>query len=201
MIEGFKVLSGRLNALECAEMLACVEAVLSDAPYYQPTMPRTGKPLSVQMSNCGSLGWVADKAGGYRYQQIHPVTGRFWPPLPSPLLAIWQELADYAHPPEACLINYYAPGARMGSHRDLDEDDFTAPVVSISLGDDAVFHIGGLKRTDPKTRMTLHSGDVVVMGGQARLAYHGIDRILGGSSSLLSQGGRINLTLRRVNLP
>ena len=161
-------------------------------------MPRTGKPFSVRMTNCGPLGWVSDKAGGYRYQATHPATGCAWPPLPERLLRLWEDVAGFTRPPEACLINYYAGSAKMGSHRDEDEEDRAAPVVSISLGDDATFHVGGLKRNDPKQRMLLRSGDVVVLGGASRLAYHGIDRIHAGTSSLLAEGGRFNLTLRRV---
>lgn len=179
-------------------MLADLRLVMAAAPLYSPAMPRTGKLLSVLMTNCGSLGWLTDKVGGYRYQDFHPVTGRPWPPIPAALLKLWDELADFDAPPEACLVNYYAGTARLGSHRDADEEEMAAPVVSVSLGDDAVFHVGGLRRTDPKARLTLRSGDVVVLGAEARLAYHGIDRILPGTSDLLPEGGRINLTLRRV---
>jgi alkylated DNA repair protein (DNA oxidative demethylase) len=161
-------------------------------------MPRTGKPFSVRMTNCGPLGWVSDKLGGYRYQACHPVTGRQWPAMPKMLLEVWAEVAGYPASPEACLVNLYQAGAKMGSHRDQDEDDIAAPVVSISLGDDATFHIGGLQRSCPKRRLTLKSGDVVVLGGAARMAFHGIDRIHSGTSSLLPEGGRLNLTLRRV---
>ena len=161
-------------------------------------MPRSGKAFSVRMTNCGPLGWVSDKSGGYRYQATHPTTGRPWPELPRGLLTLWDEVTGLTRPPEACLINYYAPGAKMGSHRDEDEADRAAPVVSISLGDDATFHIGGLERGDAKRRLLLKSGDVVVLGGAARLAYHGIDRIHLRTSDLLEEGGRFNLTLRRV---
>ena len=200
MIEGFRYLPGCLNARRCRALLAEIRQLLVDAPLFQPVMPRTGKPLSVKMSNCGALGWVSDKAG-YRYQAVHPVTGAAWPAMPQQLLALWQEVAAYPAPPEACLINYYAEASKMGSHRDVDEQDFAAPVVSISLGDDAVFHIGGLMRADARTRLTLQSGDVVVLGGASRRAYHGIDRVFNGTSDLLAEGGRYNLTLRRVSLP
>ncbi len=113
-------------------------------------MPRTGRPFSVRMTNCGPLGWVSDKAGGYRYQAEHPLTGQPWPPMPKLLLELWEGVAGYPLQPEACLINYYAAGARMGSHRDEDEEDRLAPVVSISLGDDATFHIGGLRADRPQ---------------------------------------------------
>ncbi len=198
---GFRYLPAHLGAPRQAALLAEIRAVIAAAPLFTPTMPRTGKPFSVRMTNCGPLGWVSDKTGGYRYQPTHPSTGRAWPEMPAMLLEIWKEAAAYPASPEACLINYYGRGAKMGSHRDEDEDDAVAPVVSISLGDDATFHIGGLERSEPKRRLVLHSGDVVVLGGAARLAYHGVDRIHPGTSSLLPQGGRLNLTLRRVTLP
>lgn len=199
--EGFRLIRNALTEDEQIQLLRLVEKVVDEAPFFQPTMPRTGRPLSVRMSNTGSLGWVSDKAGGYRYQKLHPVTGRPWPAIPAMLLQLWALHADYAAPPEACLINHYEPGAKMGSHQDRDEQDFAAPVVSVSLGDDAMFHVGGSKRTDAKERMRLHSGDVVVLGGPSRLAHHGIDRVYAGTSRLIPGGGRINLTLRRVTRP
>jgi DNA oxidative demethylase len=195
---GWRHLAGCLSAEQQAKLLADIRAVISSAPLFTPAMPRTGKPFSVRMTNCGALGWVSDAAGGYRYQATHPVTGEPWPAMPTALVKLWDRVTGYAARPEACLINYYAPSARMGSHRDEDEADRAAPVVSISLGDDATFHVGGLRRGDPKQRLVLRSGDVFVLGGAARLAYHGIDRIHAGTSSLLAEGGRFNLTLRRV---
>jgi alkylated DNA repair protein (DNA oxidative demethylase) len=150
------------------------------------------------MSNCGPLGWVSDKERGYRYQATHVATGRPWPPMPQKLLELWRDHAAFEGPPEACLINHYPAGAKMGSHRDKDEDEPRAPVLSVSLGDDAIFHVGGNKRGDPKVRVTLRSGDVCLLGGPSRFAFHGIDRILPGTSDLVPGGGRINLTLRRV---
>jgi DNA oxidative demethylase len=173
-----------------------LEAVVG-APLFTPVMPRTGRPFSVRMTNFGPLGWVSDRTG-YRYQASHPVTGRSWPPIPETLLDLWSRLAAYPHPPEACLVNVYRPGARMGLHRDADEEDFAAPVLSVSLGDTAVFRIGGTARTDPTASFDLASGDVLVMGGASRLAHHGVDRIKAGTSTLLAEPGRINLTLRRV---
>ncbi len=196
--DGFRHLTGFLGPREQAELLAEIRSILAAAPLYVPTMPRTGKPFSVRMSNCGPLGWVSDKGGGYRYQAEHPGNRRPWPAMPAMLLGLWREVAGYPFPPEACLINYYAAGAKMGPHRDEDEQDTLAPVVSVSLGDDATFHIGGLARTDPKQRLLLRSGHVVVLGGGARMAYHGVDRIHPGTSNLLPEGGRLNLTLRRV---
>jgi alkylated DNA repair protein (DNA oxidative demethylase) len=196
--QGFRHLRGYLSRAQQIDLLEAVRAVIAEAPLYVPTMPRSGRPLSVQMTNCGSLGWVTDKDGGYRYQPTHPVTGKAWPPIPTGILGLWTELAAYPAPPQACLINFYTPTAKLGSHRDEDEREFAAPVLSVSLGDDAMFHIGGLRRGDPKMRLLLRSGDVVVLGGDARLAYHGVDRVLAGSGDLLPEPGRINLTLRRV---
>jgi len=188
-----------LSSADQRSLLLEVRAVIAHAPLYRPTMPRTGKPFSVAMTNCGRLGWVSDRDGGYRYQKIHPETGEPWPAMPAAILDIWRALSDHSAPPEACLINYYRPGARLGLHRDEDEMDFSAPVVSISLGADARFRLGGLRRRDPSKTITLSSGDVLVLEGATRLAYHGIDRILDGGNELLSEGGRFNLTLRRVN--
>ena len=185
-------------------LLAAVSGILQGAPPFQPVMPRTGKPFSVVMSNCGPLGWVSDRAG-YRYQPCHLQSGAPWPPMPGPLVDLWRNVSGAAVEPEACLINFYAAGAKMGTHQDRDEADLDCPVVSVSLGDDAVFHIGGTTRAAPKKQITLHSGDVLVMGGTSRLAFHGIDRLRPGTSNLdlgaLHPGcRRINLTLRRVTL-
>lgn len=171
--------------------------IIAAAPLFQPRMPRTGKPFSVRMSNCGPLGWVSDEAG-YRYQPAHPQTGAPWPPMPVRLLEAWAELAPDAPPPEACLINIYDAAARMGLHQDRDEAEFSAPVVSLSLGDTALFRVGGVTRSAPTRSFRLASGDAMTLGGPARLAFHGVDRIQAGSSTLLEGGGRINLTLRRV---
>jgi DNA oxidative demethylase len=199
--QGFSYMSGYLDEERQLRLLAAVRAVVAHSPLYTPTMPRTGKPMSVRMTNCGTLGWLTDREGGYRYQPTHPATGQAWAPIPEDLMRLWRELVDYAAPPEACLINYYSGSSRLGSHKDADETDLSAPVLSVSLGDDAQFHVGGMRRGDPKERLVLRSGDVVVLGGAARLAYHGIDRVHPGTSDLLAEGGRFNLTLRRVNRP
>lgn len=188
------------HALDRAKQVALVETlreVLKAAPLFQPVMPRTGKPLSVRMSNCGSLGWVADKAG-YRYQPLHPVTGEPWPAIPEALKQFWQAVVPDAPDPEACLINWYEPDAKMGLHQDRDEETFDAPVVSLSLGDDALFKLGGTQRGGKTQSIRLTSGDVLVLGGESRLAFHGVSRIYPGTSTLLDTPGRINLTLRRV---
>ncbi len=155
-----------------------------------------GRPFSVRMSNLGPLGWVSDRSG-YRYQALHPGTGRPWPAIPQPLLDLWGELTGWPAPPDACLVNLYDPGARMGLHQDRDEADLTAPVLSVSLGDTAVFRVAPAQG-GPSRAVRLASGDVCMLSGPARLARHGIDRVLGGSSALLPSGGRMNLTLRRA---
>ena len=175
-----------------------IVAVLREAPLFRPRMPRTGKPFSVEMSNCGPLGWVSDEAG-YRYQPVHPETGRPWPTMPARLREAFAAIAPAAPAPEACLINYYGEGARMGLHQDRDEEELSAPVVSLSLGDAALFRVGGLERNAATRSFRLASGDAMSLTGGGRLAFHGVDRIIAGSSTLIPQGGRINLTLRRVN--
>jgi len=199
-LPGFRLVPGYLDRPAQAALLAALRAVFASAPIYTPRMPRSGKPLSVRMTNCGPLGWVTDEAG-YRYQPLHPETGQPWPPMPDIVIDAWKALADYPIPPESCLINYYGPAAKMGLHQDRDEADFAAPVVSLSLGDSCLFRIGGLRRGDPSRTLRLASGDAVVLAGEARLAFHGVDRIVPGTSTLLPEGGRINLTLRRVTVP
>lgn len=196
---GIRHLPGYLDRVAQETLLDAVRAVVAEAPLFTPAMPRTGKEMSVRMTNCGPLGWVTDKVRGYRYQPTHPVTGRVWPPIPDQLLAIWRQVAASPLEPEACLVNYYDPQARMGLHQDRDEREFSAPVVSISLGDDCLFRVGGPRREDSTLSFRLSSGDVVVIGGESRLAFHGVDRIYPGTSVLLKREGRINLTLRRVN--
>ena len=175
-----------------------IRQIVVQAPLYTPIMPRTGKPMSVRMTNCGSLGWVTDKERGYRYQKMHPVSGDPWPAIPDTLLSLWSELANYEHEPEACLINFYEATAKMGLHQDRDEENFDAPVVSISLGDSCLFRISNETRGGPSQSLKLHSGDVIILSGKGRLAFHGVDRIYPDTSTLLKNSGRINLTLRRV---
>lgn len=186
-----------------AEQQALIDAVregVKHAPFYQPTMPRTGTPLTVVMSNFGPLGWVTDKEKGYRYEPSHPKTGGPWPEIPDTLLKLWDAVGDYPAPPEACLINWYhKEKTSMGLHVDMDELDTNAPVVSVSLGDPAMFRIGGTTRGGQTAGIKLFSGDVVVLGGEARRCYHGVSKIFYGESALVPKGGRINLTMRRVN--
>ena len=197
---GIQLRIGYLDRPAQEDLLAAIRRAVADAPLFVPRMPRTGKPFSVRMTNCGRLGWLSDKDGGYRYEPRHPETGKPWPAIPPMLLALWDDVGGGA-PPDACLINYYSPGAKMGLHQDRDEEDFSAPIVSVSLGDTGVFRVGGATRKGPTQRLELASGDVLLMGGAARLAYHGIDRILAGSNDLLPEGGRINITMRRVCRP
>jgi alkylated DNA repair protein (DNA oxidative demethylase) len=196
---GITLTSGYLDRAAQEALLGAVRDVIAAAPLYTPRMPRSGKPMSVKMTNCGSLGWVTDEARGYRYQATHPETGAPWPPIPAGIMRAWRELANYQGEPQACLINYYAADARLGLHQDKDEQDLAAPVVSLSLGDTSLFRVGGCKRNDPTRSIRLASGDAVVLGGAGRLAFHGVDRILPDTSTLLPEGGRINLTLRRVS--
>lgn len=194
-------ISEKLDEGAQAALLREIRTAIRRAPLFIPTMPRSGRPMSVRMTNAGSLGWVTDKTRGYRYQAMHPATGAPWPKIPQILNDLWEELADYPHAPQACLINYYTGAAKMGLHQDRDEEDFAAPVLSVSLGDTGIFRVGGTTRKGPTQEFELKSGDVFVLGGEARLAYHGIDRVLPGSSDLLDEGGRFNLTLRRVTRP
>jgi DNA oxidative demethylase len=191
----------RLDRRAQVALLAAIREVIAEAPLFTPAMPRSGHFMSVRMTNCGPLGWVTDKERGYRYQLTHPKTGKSWPPIPQMLLDLWDDVTDYPVPPEACLVNYYAGSAKMGLHQDKDEEDFAAPVLSVSLGDTGLFRVGGRSRKDQTKTYELRSGDVVVLGGADRLAYHGIDRIIAGTSDLLPESGRFNLTLRRVTKP
>lgn len=189
------------SADEQASLIEAVKAGVMQAPFFQPTMPRTGNPLSVVMSNFGPLGWVTDKDGGYRYEPYHPKTGNPWPDLPPLLQTLWEDVSDWSMPPEACLINWYREGSKMGLHVDQDEYEMNAPVVSVSLGDPATFRIGGTKRGGKTESLKLYSGDVVVLAGEARRCYHGVSRIDYGQSALVPRGGRINLTMRFVGAP
>lgn len=195
--KGVRHIPGHLDRTEQQALLDDIRDVVRQAPLYRPEMPRSGKPLSVRMTNCGELGWLTDK-NGYRYQDRHPVTGSPWPPIPARLIKLWEDLTGDAALPQACLVNFYDTSARMGLHQDRDESDFSAPVLSVSLGDACLFRIGGTERGQPTRSFRLESGDIVILGGESRLAFHGVDRIYPDSSTLLKDGGRINLTLRRV---
>ena len=191
---GFILYPGYLDRAAQEALVADLRAILARAPLFRPRTRRG--PMSVRMSAAGDFGWVSD-ARGYRYEAQHP-DGAPWPPIPARVLDIWRDVAACARAPECCLINWYQDSARMGLHQDVDEADFDCPVVSVSLGDDALFRMGGLERRGPTTSVWLASGDVVVLGGRARRAFHGIDKLRPGTSTLFGNGGRLNLTLRVV---
>ncbi|WP_338052080.1 alpha-ketoglutarate-dependent dioxygenase AlkB family protein [Roseicyclus persicicus] len=195
-VGGVAVWAGWLSPAAQAQMVADVRAVAAAAPFFTPETPR-GQKMSVRMTAAGDYGWVSDRRG-YRYERRHP-SGVAWPPIPGSVLAVWRALSGVDRAPQCCLVNWYGEGAKMGLHQDRDEADLAMPVVSISLGDDALFRVGGTVRGGPTRSVWLRSGDVAVLGGAARLAYHGIDRVRPGSSTLLPRGGRINLTLRVVD--
>ena len=194
-IRGFRVLKHCLGQSDQQALVAALRPVISAAPLFSPQTPY-GRPMSVRMTSAGRVGWYSDR-GGYRYADRHP-NGGAWPDIPGVVLDIWDHVTGLGRRPECCLINFYGRDARMALHRDRDEADFSWPVVSISLGDDGLFRIGNQTRGGKTESIWLNSGDVVVMGGAARLTYHGVDRIRFGSSGLLARGGRINLTLRVV---
>lgn len=194
-LRGVSVWQGLLGVAAQAALVEDLRAVIALAPLFSPVTP-SGKPMSVRMTSAGRFGWVSDRRG-YRYSDKHP-RGTDWPPIPESVLTIWQTVAPDARAPECCLVNFYSPEARMGLHQDRDEADFSQPVVSISLGDQGLFRIGNVEKGGSTESLWLSSGDVLVMGGPARLVHHGVDRIRPGSSTLLPKGGRINLTLRVV---
>lgn len=195
-VRNFLVHKGLLDAAAQRGMLDSIRSIVKQAPFFRPVTPG-GRKMSVRMTAAGKYGWLSD-ADGYRYAEKHP-DGMEWPPIPDDILALWADLTGLERQPECCLINYYAADAKMGLHQDRDEADFSWPVMSISLGDEGLFRMGGQKRGEKTESLWLQSGDVVIMGGQARLNYHGIDRIRAGSSTLLPKGGRINITLRVVD--
>lgn len=195
-LNGCFVHKGYLDRDAQKQLVADIRKVVEKAPLNSPITP-WGKPMSVGMSAAGKYGWFTDRKG-YRYIDAQP-SGAPWPLIPLSVLALWERLVSTERLPDCCLINYYKEKAKMGLHQDKDEANFDWPVLSISLGDTALFRVGGLDRKDPTKSVLLESGDVAILGGEARLAFHGIDRIKFGSSTLLKQGGRINLTLRVVD--
>ena len=201
--DGFHYLPGYLDGAAQRLLLSDVEKLLELAPLFEQRMPRTGAPLSVRMSNAGEYGWVTDRERGYRYQRTHPITAERWPAIPERLLRIWSDTTLERELPNLRLINFYDRHAKLGLHQDKGES-LEAPVVSVSLGDDATFLAGGAKRGEPVRRLELRSGDIVWFGGPSRLIYHGIEGIEPGTSDLLKQSaalkaGRVNLTLRRTS--
>ncbi len=198
---GTHLVPGYLERSQQQEILHEIREVIRIAPLFRPAMPNTGRALSVRMSSCGELGWVSDKQGGYRYQHNHPVTALAWPDMPQSLINIWQELSSCPCLPQSCLINFYDRVAKMGLHQDKDEEYFDAPIISLSLGDTCLFRVGSKSRGGRTTSFKLQSGDALILAGASRLAFHGVDRIYPDTSTLLKNGGRINLTLRRVTRP
>lgn len=194
-INGFAIHPGYIGRAAQVALVADLRRVVQAAPLIAPVTPG-GRRMSVRMTSAGRVGWISDRQG-YCYAPRHPM-GMAWPPIPPSVLALWHRVTGRDREPDCCLVNWYGEGARMGLHQDRDEGDFGWPVMSVSLGDSALFRMGGADRTDPTRSHWLDSGDVVVMGGAARLAWHGVDRLRFGSSRLLPQGGRINLTLRVV---
>ncbi|TRD22639.1 alpha-ketoglutarate-dependent dioxygenase AlkB family protein [Palleronia caenipelagi] len=192
-IRGVRILIGALDQQAQAALVEDLRQVAAVAPFFQPETRRGGK-LSVRMTSAGSVGWVSDRRG-YRYDPRHPGGGE-WPAIPTRLLDLWVEHARSEVLPDTCLVNYYGEDARMGLHQDRDEADLTQPVLSVSLGDYALFRIGNVERGGPTESLWLRSGDIAILEGPARLIHHGIDKIRFGSSGLLSRGGRINCTLR-----
>jgi len=194
-IRGFELFKTHLNRVKQKAVLDDLRDVIRATPLFSPMTPY-GKPMSVRMTSAGKFGWFSDNKG-YRYAALHP-NGTSWPAIPPSVLAIWTAVTGLKRLPDCCLINYYEANARMGMHQDRDEADFRWPVVSISLGDDGLFRIGNTTRGGKTESLWLQSGDVMVMGGEARLTYHGLDRIKPGTSTLMPKGGRVNLTLRVV---
>lgn len=195
-LRGFQIYKGYLSVPAQKSLVEDLRAVTAAAPLFSP-VTRSGKPMSVQMTSAGKYGWYTDRRG-YRYEPKHP-SGVDWPPIPDAVLSLWHDVTGLERAPDCCLVNFYRDKARMGLHQDKDEADFGWPVVSVSLGDDGLFRMGNEERGGNTESVWLQSGDVVVMGGEARLKHHGIDRIRPGSSTLLKDGGRLNLTLRVVD--
>jgi DNA oxidative demethylase len=196
--DGAVLLRGLAKPVEI-ELLEALREIVEQAPFRHMATPG-GHQMSVAMTNCGSLGWVTDRAG-YRYDPNDPQSGKPWPAMPASFRELARAAADRAgfggFAPDACLVNCYQPGARMSLHQDKDENDFTAPIVSVSLGLPATFLFGGLKRSDKPRRFRLEHGDVIVWGGPARLAFHGVAPLADGEHSLLGRR-RINLTFRKA---
>jgi len=193
---GFRLIPQALDTNAQGRLVALAMAAGQVAPFHSPMTP-FGRPMSVGQTSFGPLGWVSD-ASGYRYEPAHPLTGAAWPAMPPELTDLWARFARCETAPDSCLINLYRDGARMGLHVDADEADDAVPVLSISLGDTAIFRMGGVKRGDPTRTVRLASGDICVLEGPGRRAYHGVDRVIPGSSRLIEGGGRLNLTLRRA---
>jgi alkylated DNA repair protein (DNA oxidative demethylase) len=192
-VNGINIWKSLLSRTEQEQIVNDLRDVARTAPFQQYETGR-GQKMSVRMTGAGELAWVSDRRG-YRYEPTQ-ATGESWPEIPASVLSVWAAVSDVAREPDSCLVNFYGEGTRMGLHQDRDEAELKWPVVSISLGDEALFRVGQVERGGPTQSIWLASGDVAVLAGEARLVHHGIDRIKFGSSSLLPDGGRINVTLR-----
>ncbi len=199
--KGFFLLKSRLTKVVQQEVLVAARTVVKQAPLFRPMMP-TGQSFNYSMTNCGDLGWVADRHG-YRYQELHPETFRAFPAMPQVIQDLAITLAkttgnDNFHP-QSCLINLYSKGEKLGLHQDNTEENLTAPIISISLGDSGIFVLGGKHRNDETRQYIVQSGDVIVMGGESRNFFHAFKGTVPNTSNLLKNGGRLNLTIRQVN--
>ena len=198
MAEGAVLLRGFAKPAE-SELIAALREITTQAPFRRMFTP-AGHQMSVAMTNCGTAGWLTDRSG-YRYDGIDPESGKAWPAMPDSFRELAQRAAAEGgfdgFAPDACLINRYEPGARMSLHQDRDEEDFGAPIVSVSLGLPAVFMFGGIKRSDKPNRFRLEHGDIVVWGGPSRLYFHGVAPLADGEHGMLGRQ-RINLTFRKA---
>jgi len=192
-LNGVGIWKALLSRAEQEQIVNDLRAVAKAAPFQQYETGR-GQKMSVRMTGAGDVAWISDRRG-YRYEPAQ-TSGEAWPEIPQSIMHVWETVSGVDRAPDSCLVNFYGEGARMGLHQDRDEADLNWPVVSISLGDDALFRVGQTTRGGPTQSVWLASGDVAVLSGDTRLAYHGIDRIKFGTSTLLSDGGRINVTLR-----
>lgn len=200
--QGFFLFKSKLTKVAQQEIRDAARVIVSQAPLFRPTMPGSDQPFNYVMTNCGDLGWVADRYG-YRYQSNHPETGKRFPAMPQVIqdlaLALAKETGNGDFCPESCLLNFYSKGAKLGLHQDNTEKNLSAPIISISLGDTGIFVLGGEHRADETKEYILQSGDCIVMSGESRNYFHSFKGIVPNTSSLLKNGGRLNLTIRQVN--
>lgn len=199
--QGFFLLKSKFTESVQQEILIAARTVVKQAPLFRPTMPNS-QPFNYSMTNCGELGWVADRHG-YRYQQVHPNTLKVFPAMPQIIKNLAVEIAietgNELFQPQSCLINFYSKGEKLGLHQDSTENNLSAPIISISLGDTGIFLLGGKLRNDATKQYIVQSGDVIVMGGESRNFFHAFKGTIPNTSNLLKNGGRLNLTIRQVN--
>ena len=206
MDTGLHHVPGFLTLAEQSALIEIARTICQEAPLLRPCMRIAGRtlPFKLTLTNCGPWGWWSDERG-FRYVDKHPKTGRPFPPIPDLLLELAEKaLARCGLPPmrvDNCLINHYAEGESLGPHRDRTEDDMEAPIISLSVGAEALFQMGGPNRNDPTTDHTLRSGDLLIQSGPSRGYFHGIKRICPTMDNPLRDGSRLNFTLRKVKLP